>query len=90
MARPLSTETLLQGLITECHGVIREILLPEMRQSPNATDRRYWLGSINDLMGSAVRLSDARRTGGLREGVGGRLRRRHAVGRALISPDRRT
>ena len=52
------TEALLQGLIAECHAVIREVLVPGLR-AVDPDDHRSHIHSINDLMGSAVKLSDA-------------------------------
>ena len=52
------TEALLQGLIAECHAVIREVLVPGLR-AVDADHHRAHIHSINDLMGSAVKLSDA-------------------------------
>ena len=51
-------EALLQGLIAECHAVIRDVLLPGLREVSH-DDHRYHIHSITDLMSEAVKLSDA-------------------------------
>jgi len=55
---PDTTEALLEGLIAECHAMIRDVILPAARAADHA-DRRQYLGSANHLMDSAVKLGDA-------------------------------
>jgi hypothetical protein len=56
---PDQTETLLQGLITECHAVIRDVVLPGIRDVDDHNSRRYYIRSVTDLVESATKLSDA-------------------------------
>jgi hypothetical protein len=61
------TETLLQGLIAECHAVIRDVVLPAVHEPGDHHSQRYYINSITDLVDSATKLSDA--IGRLRGGV---------------------
>lgn len=53
------TEVLLQGLIAECQAIIREAVLPGLRDAADHHHRRYYIHSITDLLDRAVNLSDA-------------------------------
>jgi len=58
-AAPDHTEALLQGLIAECHAIIREAVLPGIREADDHHHRRLYIHSITDLVESAAKLSDA-------------------------------
>jgi hypothetical protein len=53
------TEALLQGLIAECHAIIREAVLPGIRETDDHHARRYYIHSVTDLVESATKLGDA-------------------------------
>jgi hypothetical protein len=53
------TEALLQGLIAECHAIIRDAVLPGIRETDEHNHRRYYIHSVTDLVESATKLSDA-------------------------------
>jgi hypothetical protein len=53
-----TAEDLLTGLIAECQTIIRDVIVPIARTTSD-TDRVHCIRSINNLMGSAVALSDA-------------------------------
>lgn len=53
------TEALLQGLIAECQVIIREAVLPGLREATDLHQRRSCIHSITDLMDGATKLSDA-------------------------------
>jgi hypothetical protein len=58
-AAPDETEALLQGLIAECHAVIRDAVLPGIRDTDDHGYRRYYIHSITELMETATKLGDA-------------------------------
>jgi hypothetical protein len=49
----------LQGLIAECQAIIREAIVPGIREASDAHDRRLCIHSVTDLVESATKLSDA-------------------------------
>lgn len=53
------TEALLQGLIAECQTIIRDVVLPGIRETDDHSHRRYYIHSITDLVESATKLGDA-------------------------------
>ena len=53
------TEALLQGLIAECQAIIREAIVPGIREASDPHDRRLCIHSVTDLVESATKLSDA-------------------------------
>ncbi len=53
-----STQALLEGLIAECHAVIRNDILPLVR-SARDLDKCGYLNAVTDVMGTAVALADA-------------------------------
>src|ERR1700712_4762714 len=53
------TEALLQGLIAECQSIIRDVVLPGIRETDDHGHRRYYIHSITDLVESATKLGDA-------------------------------
>lgn len=53
------TEALMQDLIAECQAVIREAVLPGMRDATDHLHRRFYIHSITEIMDRAVNLSDA-------------------------------
>jgi hypothetical protein len=57
--RPDPTEALMQDLIAECQAVIREAVLPGMRDATDHHHRRFYIHSIKEIMDRAVNLSDA-------------------------------
>jgi hypothetical protein len=56
---PDQTEALLQGLIAECQSIIRDVVLPGIRETDDHGHRRYYIHSITDLVESATKLGDA-------------------------------
>jgi len=52
------TEALLQGLIAQCHAVIRDDILPAARDG-KYDDWHDHISDITDVMETAVRLADA-------------------------------
>jgi hypothetical protein len=53
-----ATEALLEGLIAECHAIIRDDVLPMARGSKD-NEKIHYLHAVNSLMESAVALGDA-------------------------------
>jgi hypothetical protein len=53
------TEALLQGLIAECQAIIRDAVLPGIRDTDDHHHRRLYIHSVTDLVESATKLSDA-------------------------------
>ncbi len=51
-------EALLEGLIAECHAIIRDDVLPLARSSKD-NEKIHYLHAVNSLMESAVALGDA-------------------------------
>jgi hypothetical protein len=49
----------LQGLIAECQAIIREAIVPGIREASDAHDHRLCIHSVTDLVESATKLSDA-------------------------------
>jgi hypothetical protein len=58
-AVPDETEALLQGLIAECQAIIRDAVLPGIRETDDHHDRRLYIHSVTDLVEGATKLSDA-------------------------------
>jgi hypothetical protein len=52
-------ETLLLCLIADCQAIIRENVLPGLADTGEAHNRRMYIHSVTDMVGSAVKLSDA-------------------------------
>jgi hypothetical protein len=52
------TEALLDGLIAECHAIIRDELIPTLR-TMKPMDQRSQVFAVTDLMTTAVKLGDA-------------------------------
>ncbi|MDB5734179.1 MAG: hypothetical protein JWN16_816 [Alphaproteobacteria bacterium] len=53
------TEALLQGLIAECQAIIREAVLPGLRETTDPYHRRLYIQSVTNMVDGATRLSDA-------------------------------
>jgi hypothetical protein len=53
-----AAEALLEGLIAECHAIIRDDVLP-MARSGEDNEKIHFLHAVNSLMESAVALGDA-------------------------------
>ncbi len=53
------TETLLLDLIADCQAIIRQNVLPGLADAGEAHNRRLYIHSVADMVGSAVKLSDA-------------------------------
>jgi hypothetical protein len=53
------TEVLLQGMIAECQAIIREAVLPGLRDATDHHHRRFYIHSVTDLINGATKLSDA-------------------------------
>jgi hypothetical protein len=53
-----NTEALLEGLIAECHGIVRDLIRPEYARA-TAIDRSGYIHAVSALADSAVKLGDA-------------------------------
>lgn len=53
------TEALLHGLIADCQAVIRDTVLTGIGDAVEHHHRRMYISSVNELVDSAVKLSDA-------------------------------
>lgn len=83
-----NAEALLEGLIAECHAMIRDVIRPGMAECDH-DDRREYLASASGLMDSAVKLGDV--VGRLRgNGATPEVRQRITVEKVQSLPDRRT
>jgi hypothetical protein len=78
-ANPDHTEALLQGLIAECHQIIRDVVVPAAQGAGTDSDRRYYLNSVVDLVRIANASGDT--VARLRGGVHQELRQRITVER---------
>lgn len=81
LANEQTTEAMLEGLIAECHAMIRDVIRPAIRDA-DPEDARAFLASACGLMESAGRLGDA--VGRLRGG--GQVRQRITVERVEKLP----
>jgi len=52
------TETLLQGLIAECHHIIRDMVLPSAQATAEDHERRRYLASAVELVRIAATVGD--------------------------------
>lgn len=56
---PTTTEALLDGLIAECHTIIRDEILPAMRAGQYEKSFRTPISDVTSVMEVAVQLADA-------------------------------
>lgn len=57
--RELDTEDLLNGLIAECHFLMRDVTLPSACRTIDIDTRRYFLGSAVELATTGAKLGES-------------------------------
>jgi hypothetical protein len=79
-----TTEDQLRALIAECHQIIREQIVPYAASAESDTNRRFYMGSVVDLVRIAAAVGDT--IGRLRAGGAIEQRQRITVERVQTAP----